>query len=99
VKPLDVHRLKFIDESGTTLAMIRRYGRATPGHRVVDHVPENYGVNYTMLAARGLDELHAPWGGGVAVNGDIVRWWVRRARLLRLSPYLLDFNPFEQCWS
>ena len=54
VQALDVHRLKFVDESGVTLAMIRRYGRATPGQRVVDHVPANYGTNQTMIAALGL---------------------------------------------
>jgi transposase len=77
VKTLDVHRLKFVDESGATLAMLRRYGRATPGQRVVDHVPANYGANYTMLAAVGLDGLHAPWVIDGAVNGDIFRCGVR----------------------
>src|SRR5262249_40899929 len=77
VKILDGHRLKFVEEAGATLAMIRRYGRATPGQRVVDHVPDNYGHNYTMLAAMGLDGLHAPWVVDGAVNGDIFRWWVR----------------------
>jgi transposase len=77
VQALDVHRLKFVDESGATLAMIRRYGRATPGQRVVDHVPDNYGTNYTMLAAIGLDGLHAPWVVDGAVNGDIFRCGVR----------------------
>lgn len=84
--PLDVHRLKFVDESGATLAMIRRYGRATPGQRVVDHVPDNYGVNYTMLAAMGLDGLHAPWVVDGAVNGDIFRWWVRDILCPTLRP-------------
>jgi transposase len=86
VKPLDVHRLKFVDESGATLAMIRRYGRATPGQRVVDHVPDNYGVNYTMLAALGLEGLHAPWVVDGAVNGDIFRWWVRDVLCPTLQP-------------
>jgi transposase len=66
-----------VDESGATLAMIRRYGRATPGQRVVDQVPANYGANYTMLAALGLDGLHTPWVVDGAVNGDIFRYWVR----------------------
>jgi transposase len=66
-----------VDESGATLAMIRRYGRATPGQRVVDHVPDNYGANYTMLAAVGLDGFQAPWVVDGAVNGDIFRCWVR----------------------
>jgi transposase len=66
-----------VDESGATLAMIRRYGRATPGQRVVDQVPDNYGANYTMLAARGLEGLHAPWVVDGAVKGDIFRCWGR----------------------
>jgi transposase len=57
--------------------MTRRDGRATPGQRVADHVPDNSGANYTLLAAVGLDGLHAPWVVDGAVNGDIFRCWVR----------------------
>ena len=66
--------------------MIRRYGRATPGQRVVDHVPDNYGDNYTMLAAIGLDGVHAPWVMDGAVNGEIFRWWVRHSLCPTLRP-------------
>jgi hypothetical protein len=59
VKPLDVRRPKFVDEAGATLIMTRRYGRATPGQRVVDNAPVNYGENYTILATISLDGLHA----------------------------------------
>ena len=76
VQPLEVHRLKFVDASGVTLAMIRRYGRAPPGQRVVDHGPENSGSNETLLAALGLDGLDAPWVVDGAVHGDIFRCWV-----------------------
>jgi len=31
VQEFDVRHLKFVDESGVTLAMTRRFGRATPG--------------------------------------------------------------------
>jgi transposase len=75
-----------VDESGTTLAMIRRYGRATPGQRVVDHVPGNSGDNYTMLAAIGLDGLHVPWVMEGAVNGDIFRYWGRHILCPTLRP-------------
>jgi len=75
-----------VDESGATLAMIRRYGRATPGQRVVDHVPANYGDNYTMLAALGLAGLAAPWVVDGAVNGDIFRCWVREVLCPTLQP-------------
>jgi transposase len=86
VQPLDVHRLKFVDESGITLAMIRRYGRAAPGQRVVDHVPDNYGSNYTLLAALGLEGLDAPWVIDGAVNGDIFRCWVSTVLCPTLQP-------------
>jgi transposase len=77
VKACEVRQMKFVDESGATLAMTRRYGRAAPGQRVVDSVPVNDGENYTMLAAVGLDGLQAPWVIDGAVNGDIFRCWVR----------------------
>jgi len=51
VHPLDVHRVKGVDASGVPVALIRRYGWATPGQRVVDQVPDNYGSNSTLLAA------------------------------------------------
>ena len=66
--------------------MIRHYGRAAPGQRVMDHVPDNYGTNYTMLAALGLDGLHAPWVVDGAVNGDIFRCWVRAILCPTLRP-------------
>jgi transposase len=73
---LDGRRLKFVDESGTTRAMTRRYGRATPGQRVVESVPVNYGEHDTMLAAVGLERLHAPWVVDGAVHGAIFPCWV-----------------------
>jgi hypothetical protein len=41
VQDLDVRQLKFVDASGVNVAMTRRFGRATPGQRVVDSVPDN----------------------------------------------------------
>ena len=58
--------------------MTRRYGRATPGQRVVDSVPDNYGTNQTMLAALSLDGLDAPW----VVDGHLA---VRKVCQLALS--------------
>jgi transposase len=83
---LDVHRLKFVDESGVNLAMTRRYGRATPGQRVVDSVPDNYGTNQTMLAAVSLDGLDAPWVVDGAINGAIFHCWVSAVRCPTLQP-------------
>jgi hypothetical protein len=52
--------LKFIDESGVNLALTRSHGRAAPGERVVEAVPQNYGSNVTLLAAPSLNGVSAP---------------------------------------
>ena len=49
-------------------------------------MPANYGINYTMLAALGLDGLEAHWVVDGAVNGDIFRWWVRHVLCPTLQP-------------
>ena len=86
VQDLDVGRLKFVDESGVNLAMTRRFGRATPGQRVVDSVPNNYGANQTMRAALSLEGLDAPWGVDGAVNGAIFHCWVSEVLCPTLRP-------------
>jgi hypothetical protein len=94
VQALDVSRLQCVDESGATLAMTRRYGRATPGQRVVDSVPDNYGANDTMLAALSLAGLDAPWVVDGAVHGAIFHCWVSEVlcTTLRLGDIVLWEN-------
>lgn len=60
VKPIAVERYKFIDEAGSNIAMTRLYGRAAPGERVVEAIPQNYGENISMLAALSLSGIEAP---------------------------------------
>jgi hypothetical protein len=43
--------LRFLDETGMNLALTRLYGRAAPGARMVDTVPQNYGESISLLAA------------------------------------------------
>jgi transposase len=75
-----------VDEAGATLAMTRRYGRATPGHRVVEQVPDNYGTNQTILAALSLEGLDAPWVVDGAVNGAIFHGWGSEVLCPTLQP-------------
>ena len=86
VQDLDVNCLKFVDEAGVNLAMPRRFGRATPGQRVIDSVPKIYGANQTMLAALSLDGLDAPWVVDGAVNGAIFHCWVSEVLCPTLQP-------------
>src|SRR5215813_8454937 len=60
-----------ICEAGATLALTRLYGRASPGERVVDSVPQNYGSSQTMLGCLSLDGVSAPWVIEGAVDGEV----------------------------
>ena len=46
-----LERFLFIDEAGVNLTLTRHCGRASPGVRVHEGVPQNYGQNISMLAA------------------------------------------------
>ncbi len=66
---LEIGRFKFLDEAGSNLAMTRTRGRAVPGERVVNTVPQNYGENVSMLAALSVDGVSAPMTIRGAVDG------------------------------
>lgn len=66
-----------MDESGSNLALTRLYGRAAPGERVAEGVPQNYGENVTILAAIGFDGLQAPMTVNGAVDGAVFLAYVR----------------------
>ncbi len=78
-------RLKFLDEAGSNLSMTRLYGRAAPGERVYDSVPQNYGENITMLACLSETGLSAPMTVEGAVDGLVFRAYVEQV----LAPTLL----------
>lgn len=79
-------RLKFIDETGINLAMTRRYGRAAPGVRVVDSLPQNYGENISLLAALGVEGISAPMTVEGAVDSAVFRAYVERVLGPTLKP-------------
>jgi transposase len=72
-----VERLIFLDESGITTEMTRRYGRAVGGHRIAEGTPGHWRT-LTILGAIG-------WGGWVATmtiesptDGDVFRAYVQQ---------------------
>lgn len=79
-------QLKFIDETGMNLALTRLYGRATPGVRVVDSVPQNYGQNISVLAALGVGGLTAPMTVDGAVDAEVFRSYVAQVLGPTLGP-------------
>jgi transposase len=66
-----LERLHFLDEFGAHLGMTRRYGRATPGQRVVEGTPDYSGPHYTVVATLSLAGVKAPWIFEGAMNGTV----------------------------
>jgi len=60
VPAVDVRRFVFLDESGVTTDLLRRYGRSLRGTRLVDHAPCGHWQTQTILAALRVDGLTAP---------------------------------------
>jgi transposase len=81
-----VERLKFIDESGSHLALARLFGRASPSERVCEGVPQNYGENVTMLAALSVTGVCAPMTVNGAVDGEVFLTYIREV----LAPTLRE---------
>ena len=73
----DVAHLVFLDETGITTNLLRRYGRAPRGARVHDHAPCGRWQTSTFLAALRVTGLTAP---GVLRRRDRWRALPRRHR-------------------
>ncbi len=54
---IDPRDLVFVDETGTTIAMARRFARAPSGRRAVGKIPRNYGTQTTLVTALTLKGL------------------------------------------
>jgi transposase len=57
---IEAERFVFLDESGVTTDLIRRYGRNPRGQRLVDHAPFGHWETHTILVALRGDGLSAP---------------------------------------
>lgn len=55
MRALDPQRLVFLDETGSDTAMTRRYGRAAPGERVVEGVPQGHWARLSTVGSLRLD--------------------------------------------
>ncbi len=58
---LDARRLVFLDETGSNVAMSRRYARSRRGHPVYGSVPHRRGQNLTVV-------------GAISAAGGLVAW-------------------------
>ncbi len=75
----------FLDESGVTTEMTRRYGRAARGERVHDAVPAGHWRTLTLLAALGLRGVRAAMTVEAPTDGDVFLAYVEQVLAPRLE--------------
>ena len=86
VAELDVKHFKFLDESSINIDLTRLYGRAAPGERVVDSVPQPSGPQTTTLAVIGWTGIEAPLVLSGSVNGTVFYGYIEQCVLPTLQP-------------
>jgi len=83
---LDIQHLVFIDETGVTTKMVRRYGRALRGQRLVDKVPHGHWKITTYVGALRHDGLVAPLVIDGAIDGSLFLAYVQQQLVPTLRP-------------
>ena len=75
---IDPGRFRFIDESGAKTNMIRTRGRCPKGRRLLSSAPAGHWNATTMIAAIGLDGVHAPFALDGGIDGDAFLIYVEK---------------------
>jgi transposase len=68
---LDPARLVFLDETAVSTNMVRLYGRAPRGVRLVDRVPHGHWKTITFVAALRYDKMVAPMVVDGSMTGEM----------------------------
>src|SRR5690606_14748540 len=76
----------FLDETGVATDLIRRFGRAPRGQRVVDHAPCGHWQLHTVLAGLRTDGLIAPAVLVGPIDADSFRAYVEQVLVPALRP-------------
>ena len=84
---IDVGRLVFLDETGVTTDLLRRYGRCRRGARLVDHAPFGHWQTYTVLAALRENGLTAPAVFDGPIDNDSFLAYVEQVLVPTLRPH------------
>ena len=83
---LDPEKLVFIDETGLSTKMARRYGRSPRGERCRSGVPHGHWKTTTFTGALRLTGMTAPMVLDGAMNGIAFRAYVEQVLVPTLSP-------------
>lgn len=81
-----VHRLVFLDETGTTTKMTRLRGRARRGARLRARAPFGHWATQTFIAGLRCDGLTAPWVVDQPMNREIFDTYVETQLAPTLQP-------------
>jgi transposase len=79
-------QLVFLDETGVTTSMTRRYGRAPKGERCLDHAPHSHWHTNTFIAALRSDRVEAPWLLDGPMNGEAFLHYIQEVLGPTLQP-------------
>jgi len=71
VKGIEPDRLVFVDESGATTEMTRRYGRAPCGERIREATPAGHWSTLTLLGAMSREGMLASMTVDAPTDGDV----------------------------
>jgi transposase len=83
---LSARRLIFIDETGATTNMVRRYGRSPRGQRVKGYAPNGHWKMTTFVAGLTADGIIAPLVVDQPMNRAIFTQFVRQFLAPQLAP-------------
>jgi transposase len=83
---LNPERLVFIDETGASTNMARRYGRCPRGERLVSRVPWGHWKTTTFVAALRVDKIGAPCVFDGPMNGESFKAYVEQCLVPSLRP-------------
>ena len=81
-----VHRLVFLDETGTTTKMTRLRGRARRGARLKADAPFGHWATQTFIAGLRCDGLTAPWVVDQPMNRQIFDTYIETQLAPTLQP-------------
>lgn len=76
----------FVDESGATTEMTRRYGRAARGDRVREATPAGHWSTLTLLGAMNREGLLASMTVESPTDGDVMSAYLEQVLCPRLEP-------------
>ncbi len=83
---MDPSRFVFLDETGASTNMVRRYGRCPRGERLVDATPWGHWKTTTFVAGLRANGVIAPFVLDGPMTGDVFRAYVEQMLAPALSP-------------